>query len=188
MWGWPRRPRAAFAVLGRALRGSKKAARHHRHTQSKTRSRDPASAGHAAKGAKVTIIDAGDMARGIGTRLVAGGHEVKVLASTGEHAISLAEELGGPGASASGGVQHHVRQRRLVAGRVAGQDLDLLLAGDDENLKAIVARVVEPGGMRSIHTGPLRPAQHLEYLGFVHMAQQDNLGSGPGGTIKFISP
>lgn len=78
--------------------------------------------------------------------------------------------------------------KTLVARRVAGQDLDVLLAGDDENVKAIVVGVVEPGGMRSIHTGPLRPAQHLEHLGFVHMAQQDNLGSGSGGTIKFVSP
>src|SRR6476660_4298844 len=52
---------------------------------------------------KVTIIGAGNMGRGIGTRLVAGGHQVQVLAPDADHATSLAAELGARGASATGG-------------------------------------------------------------------------------------
>lgn len=53
--------------------------------------------------ASVTIIGAGNMARGIGARLVAGGAELQILAPTAEHATSLASELGGDAGSVSGG-------------------------------------------------------------------------------------
>ncbi len=42
----------------------------------------------------VTIIGAGNMARGIGTRLVAAGESVTLIARTPEHAEALASELG----------------------------------------------------------------------------------------------
>jgi predicted dinucleotide-binding enzyme len=44
---------------------------------------------------QVTIIGAGNMGRGIGTRLVAGGNDVKVLDSDPEEARKLAGKLGG---------------------------------------------------------------------------------------------
>ncbi len=44
---------------------------------------------------KVTIIGAGNMGRGIGTRAVAGGHEVEIVDRSPEDARSLADELGG---------------------------------------------------------------------------------------------
>jgi hypothetical protein len=34
----------------------------------------------------------------------------------------------------------------------------------------------------------LRCAQQLEHLGFLHMALQDNLGSGYGSAAKFVTP
>jgi predicted dinucleotide-binding enzyme len=43
---------------------------------------------------KVTIIGAGNMGRGIGTRAVAGGHEVEIIDNDPEEAAALAEELG----------------------------------------------------------------------------------------------
>ena len=46
-------------------------------------------------GVRVTIIGAGNMGRGIGTRAVAGGHEVEVIDRNPEDAQSLAAELGG---------------------------------------------------------------------------------------------
>ena len=52
---------------------------------------------------RVTIIGAGNMGRGIGTRLVAGGHDVQVLAPNADEASALARELGRGGASAAGG-------------------------------------------------------------------------------------
>ncbi len=44
---------------------------------------------------KVTIVGAGNMGRGIGTRAVAGGHEVEIVDRNPEDAQALAEELGG---------------------------------------------------------------------------------------------
>jgi 8-hydroxy-5-deazaflavin:NADPH oxidoreductase len=43
----------------------------------------------------VTIIGAGNMGRGVGTRLVAGGNRVKILDNDPEQARGLAEELQG---------------------------------------------------------------------------------------------
>lgn len=76
----------------------------------------------------------------------------------------------------------------LVAGDVAGQPLDVLLAGDDDDAKATVAQLVEGGGMRPIDTGSLRRARQLEHLGFLHMAIQDKLGTAYGSAIKIIRP
>lgn len=44
---------------------------------------------------KVTIIGAGNMGRGIGTRVVAGGHDVEIVDRDPEDAQRLARELGG---------------------------------------------------------------------------------------------
>ena len=63
-----------------------------------------------------------------------------------------------------------------------------LVAGDDEEAKATVARLVESAGMRPIDAGPMRRAQQLEHLGFLHMAVQDKLGSGYSSAVKFLSP
>jgi len=43
--------------------------------------------------ATVTIIGAGNMSRGIATRLLAGGADVRILAPTADHAKSLAADL-----------------------------------------------------------------------------------------------
>jgi predicted dinucleotide-binding enzyme len=44
---------------------------------------------------KITIIGAGNMGRGIGTRAVAGGHELQIIDRNPEDAQALADELGG---------------------------------------------------------------------------------------------
>jgi 3-hydroxyacyl-CoA dehydrogenase len=44
---------------------------------------------------KVTIIGAGNMGRGIGTRAIAGGHEVEILDRDPAEARALADQLGG---------------------------------------------------------------------------------------------
>src|SRR5918994_2945576 len=44
---------------------------------------------------RVTIIGAGNMGRGIGTRAVAGGHEVDIVDNDPAEAKALADELGG---------------------------------------------------------------------------------------------
>jgi 8-hydroxy-5-deazaflavin:NADPH oxidoreductase len=49
---------------------------------------------------KVTIIGAGNMGRGIGTRAVAGGHDLQVIDRDPAEAESLAQQLGGGSSSA----------------------------------------------------------------------------------------
>ena len=208
-------------------------------------------------GMDVTIIGTGNMARGIGTRVVAGGHSLTLLGVERAKAEVLAGELGGgarggaarrpdrerrrraralvpdlaPGRRAlrlaarrqgrrrhleparsrdlrahlSGrrlgsrggcgrragregrqGVQHHVRRDACVPGDVSGQQLDVLLASDDEDAKRTVARIVESAGLRAIDAGPLRRARQLEALGYLHIAVQDGLGTGYGSAVKFL--
>ena len=50
----------------------------------------------------MTIVGAGNMARGIATRLLAGGADVQVLAPTAEHAVDLADQLRATGGSVTG--------------------------------------------------------------------------------------
>ena len=205
---------------------------------------------------KVTIVGAGNMARGIGSRAVAGGHQVEVTSRDPSHAQKLAGELGPtataleagapfggevvvlavyygdlkdavrqyadqlagkvvvditnpldtrtwdrlatpPGTSSAEETQQLVPEGTpvvkafntnfagtLVDGQVGGQQLDVLIAGDDEAAKRKVAQLVADGGLRPIDVGPLRRAQQLEQLGFLHIAVQQPLGLGFGSAIK----
>ncbi len=196
---------------------------------------------------RVTIVGAGNMGRGIGTRLVAGGNEVELVDQNPEDSRTLAEELG-EGASSSRSVTGEVVvlalpyeaiasavaehqegiagrvvvdivnpvdwstmetvatpagtsaaeetarlvpegtkvvkafnttfAKTLVAGEVAGQKLQVLIAGDDEQAKKTVASLVEAGGMAAVDVGPLRRARMLEQVGLFHIAIQQQLGTG----------
>jgi NADPH-dependent F420 reductase len=75
----------------------------------------------------------------------------------------------------------------LVTGQVAGQPLDVLIAGDNEDAKTAVARLVEAGGLRPVDAGPLRRARQLEHAGFLHMALQQPLGTGFASALRFPS-
>jgi NADPH-dependent F420 reductase len=72
----------------------------------------------------------------------------------------------------------------LVAGEAAGQQLDVLIAGDDADAKAKVAQLVSDGGLRPIDVGPLARAQQLEQLGFLHISLQQPRELGFASTIK----
>jgi hypothetical protein len=205
---------------------------------------------------KVTIVGAGNMGRGIGTRLVAGGHHVEILDRDPAEAQQLAQDLGGsaaalgPGAPFGGevvvfavyypGIKDAVRQYAdqlagrvvvditnpvdtktwdrlatapgsssaeetqqlvpettavvkafnttfagtLVAGEVSGQQLDVLIAGDDDSAKRKVLQLVSDGGERPVDVGPLRRAQQLEQLGFLHISLQQPLGLAFGSAVK----
>jgi 8-hydroxy-5-deazaflavin:NADPH oxidoreductase len=205
---------------------------------------------------KVTIVGAGNMGRGIGTRAVAGGHEVDIVDRDPAEAQKLADELGGsatalePGAAFGGevvvlalyypGVKDAVRQYAdqlagkvvvditnpvdtetwdslatppgtssaeevqqlvaqgtpvvkafnttfagtLVRGEVAGQQLDVLIAGDDDDGKRKVSQIVSDGGLRPIDVGPLRRAQELEHLGLLHISLQQPLDLGFSSAVK----
>jgi predicted dinucleotide-binding enzyme/nucleotide-binding universal stress UspA family protein len=179
---------------------------------------------------KVTIVGAGNMGRGIGTRVLAGGHAVEIVDRDPEQARALAEELDGaasalapddafggdvvvfavyypgikdavreyanrvagkvvvditnpvdtetwddlatpPGTSSAEEVAQLVPEGTpvvkafnttfaptLVAGEVSGQQLDVLIAGDDEDAKRKVAQLVSDGGLRPVDVGGLRRA------------------------------
>jgi 8-hydroxy-5-deazaflavin:NADPH oxidoreductase len=75
----------------------------------------------------------------------------------------------------------------LVEGQVAGEQLDLLLASDDEEAKRAVARLASDGGMRPIDVGPLTLAHNLEALGYLNMAIQPTLGTNYSSAFKIIA-
>jgi predicted dinucleotide-binding enzyme len=207
----------------------------------------------------VTIIGTGNMARGIGSRLVAGGHDVTVLGKERGAAEAVTGELKGDGSATPGrsgdpipddvvvlavyypdardvverygdglagkvvvDITNPVNESfdglvtppdssaaqelaarlpgarlvkafnttfaaTLASGRVADQPLDVLIAGDDEEAKRTVARLVEDGGMRPVDSGPLKRARELEAAGFLHMGVQGALGTGFGSALKFAS-
>jgi NADPH-dependent F420 reductase len=213
---------------------------------------------------QVTVIGAGNMGRGIGHRLVAGGHDVTIVDRDPEEAGWLAEELSaaaqggarveaeGPGAELRGEVvvlavyypgslelarelgdrlagkvvvdiSNPVNQSfdglatepgtsaaevlaatvptgtrvvkafnttfsgTLVEGQVAGQPLDVLIAGDDEGAKETVAQLARDGGLRAIDVGPLERARELEGLGFLGITLQQPLGLNFQSTWKLAS-
>ena len=213
---------------------------------------------------QVTVIGAGNMGRGIGHRLVSGGHDVTIVDRDPEEAGRLAEELRaaaqggatveaeGPGAELRGevvvlavyypGALELVRELgdrlarkvvveisnplnqtfdglatapgtsaaeelaerapsgarvvkafnttfsgTLVEGQVAGQPLDVHIAGDDEEAKEKVAQLVRDGGMRPIDVGPLERAKHLEGLGFLNITLQQPLGLPFRSAWKLVS-
>lgn len=76
----------------------------------------------------------------------------------------------------------------LLAGAVAGQPLDVFIAGDDDEAKGMVARLVADGGMRPIDAGSIARARELEAMGFLHMAVQGPLGTRFASAVKVLEP
>ena len=75
----------------------------------------------------------------------------------------------------------------LRGGEVAGQPLDVLIAGDDEGAKEQVATLARDGGLKPIDAGPLSRARELEALGLLHMQLQQPLGTGFQSTMKILA-
>ena len=204
----------------------------------------------------VTIIGTGNMARGIGTRLLTGGDALTLLGTERAKAEALAAELGGGVQAGAVGeplagdvvvlaiwypVTRQVVERygpqlggkvvvdisnpidpetfepvvpdadsaaeevaaaapgarlvkafnttfagTLVLGEVSGQQLDVLLASDDDEAKRTVGSLVETSGLRAVDAGPLRRVRQLEALGYLHMAVQEGLGTGYGSAVKIV--
>jgi 8-hydroxy-5-deazaflavin:NADPH oxidoreductase len=76
----------------------------------------------------------------------------------------------------------------LVAGNVAGQSLDVFIAGDDDAAKATVAEFVKSGGLNAIDVGPLQRARQLEALGFLGIQLQFSLNTGFATGWKLALP
>jgi len=213
---------------------------------------------------EITIIGAGNMGRGIGTRLVSGGHsvtfvdvnpeaaektaaDVKASAKKGAKVstasldgaklgdvivlavaygtnVQLVKQLGaklvgkvvidianplnktydGLATAADSSSAEEVASAvasgakvvkafnttfagTLLAGQVAGQPLDVFIAGDDADAKNKVAQLVKDGGMRAIDTGPLQRARQIEAMQFLHIILQGTLGTNWGSTVKILS-
>lgn len=75
----------------------------------------------------------------------------------------------------------------LFAGQVAGQQLDVFIAGDDADAKALVAQLVTDGGMRAIDTGPLHRSRQIEGMQLLQIILQGSLATNWGSAIKIIA-
>jgi NADPH-dependent F420 reductase len=210
----------------------------------------------------ITIIGAGNMGRGIGTRAVAGGHsvtfvdanpevaekaaaDVKASAKNGAKvsAASLDAELGdmvvlavwygtnievakklgtklagkivvdianplnstydglatAPDSSSAEDLAKAVAPGTkvvkafnttfagtLLAGQVAGQPLDVFIAGDDAEAKGKVSQFVKDGGMRAIDAGALHRSRQIEAMQLLHITLQGTLGANWGSAVKIL--
>ena len=207
----------------------------------------------------VTIIGNGKMAKGIGTRLVSGGHKVTIHAKdeaggnelakqlkkandsaavnvtvvgseTDENVIiatpyteveNIAKEYDGfkgkvviditnpvdfntfqlipePGQSGAQEIAKLLPNAKVVkafnttlagpleAGSVEGKELDVFIAGDDQEAKNKVTELVKSSGMRPVDVGPLANARHLEGFGLIQMSVQDQIGTNWMSALKFL--
>jgi len=207
----------------------------------------------------VTIIGAGNMGRGIGTRVVAGGHNVTYIDGNPETAektavevraaakkgakvntaslgdvdlgdvvvlavwygvnIELVKQLGSRLAgkvvvdianplnstydglatasdsssaedvakAAAPGVKVVKAFNTTFAGTlVGGQPLDVFIAGNDADAKAVVAQIVTDGGMRPLDTGPLSRARQIEGLQLLHIVLQGSLGNTWSSAVRIL--
>jgi predicted dinucleotide-binding enzyme len=207
----------------------------------------------------VTLIGTGNMARGIGSRVLAGGHDLTVVGKDAQRAEAVAADIGGERTAragvandplegavivlavyypdARGAVEQYADQLAgkvvvditnpvnetidglvvppdgsatdelaslapgarfvkafnttfagpLTKGEVAGQTLDVLIAGDDEDAKNKVAALARDGGLNPIDVGPQRRARELEAAGLLHMGLQGTLGTGFASALKIVT-
>ena len=75
----------------------------------------------------------------------------------------------------------------VKSGEVAGQKVDVLMAGDDADAKQAVATLARDGGLNPIDVGALNRARELEALGLLHMTLQGELGTGYASTVKILA-
>jgi predicted dinucleotide-binding enzyme len=208
---------------------------------------------------QVTMIGTGNMARGIGSRVLAGGHDLTVVGRDSQQAEAVAADIGGAGTvktavtgdpiggevvvlavyypDARGAVEHYADQLAgkvvvditnpvnetfdglvvppdssatnelaslapgarfvkafnttfagpLTTGEVAGQTLDVLIAGDDEDAKGKVAALARDGGLNPIDVGPQKRTRELEAAGLLHIGVQTALGTGFASALKIVA-
>lgn len=75
----------------------------------------------------------------------------------------------------------------LLSGQVAGEPLDVFIAGDDEEAKNKVAQFIKDAGLRPVDAGPLSRARQIEGLGFLHIVTQGDLGTNYASAVKILS-
>ncbi len=75
----------------------------------------------------------------------------------------------------------------LAQGHVAGQPLDVFLAGDDEQARATVAKLIADGRQRALDVGPLKRARQLEGLALLSIVLQSKLDKPWMSAVKIVS-
>jgi 8-hydroxy-5-deazaflavin:NADPH oxidoreductase len=75
----------------------------------------------------------------------------------------------------------------LLHGKVDGEPLDVLMAGDDADAKQKLAQLIEDAGLRPIDAGPLERARQLEGIGLLHITLQPELGNTWMSAVKFLN-
>ena len=203
----------------------------------------------------VTIIGTGNMARGIGSRVVAGGHDLTIVGKEGDKAQAAAADIGGEGSVNTAGTGDRIEGDVVVlavyypdaravveqySDQLAGKtvvditnplnetfdelvvpadgsataelaslapdarfvkafnttfantlrtadELDVLIAGDDDDAKATVAELARASGLNPIDAGPLKRARELEALGLLHISLQGTLGTGFASAVRIVA-
>ncbi len=74
----------------------------------------------------------------------------------------------------------------LADGQVAGQPLDVFVAGDDEQAKKVVSQLIEASGLRPLDTGGLQRSRYLEGLHLLNIGLQSRMQKPWMNAIKFI--
>jgi NADPH-dependent F420 reductase len=74
----------------------------------------------------------------------------------------------------------------LADGEVAGQPLDVFVAGDDAEAKKVVMQMIEAGGLRPLDTGGLVRARYLEGLHLINVGLQSKVQKPWMNAIKFV--
>lgn len=117
----------------------------------------------------ITIIGTGNMARAIASRAIAAGIQVQLLAHEDKaKADALSSDLGGQVSTGVAGGAKVVKAFNttfagtLTGGQVAGQQLDVLIAGDDELAVKAVSDFAAAGGLNPIVVGPQVPPRRLK--------------------------
>lgn len=74
----------------------------------------------------------------------------------------------------------------LLAEGIDGEQLDVFIAGDDQEAKAKVTELISSGDMRAIDAGHLVRARELEAMALLHMEIQGTRGTGFASGLKVI--
>ena len=75
----------------------------------------------------------------------------------------------------------------LSAGEVAGQAIDVFIAGDDDDAKGKLAAIVLSGNLRPLDAGTLSRSRELEAMQLIHIKLQSSLGTGYASALKILA-
>jgi predicted dinucleotide-binding enzyme len=74
----------------------------------------------------------------------------------------------------------------LAQGQISGQPVDVFIAGDDDNAKATLSKLIADSGMHPVDAGPLRRARQLEHMALLIITMQSKQSKAWMNTFKLI--